>query len=235
MYCEHCGQINSAVAKRCVGCNRILSTESPGASDAPTGEPGGESTNTRGPAIAASASASTSNNVASGRSEHIEYIGDDMPPRIFPGWQAIIAGALTGIIIALCVFRGPLGNPELAVFNHGWSLLLAPVVSGAITVLAAGEVDRRRWRDYLLAPMITMIVVAGLALLALIAVAICACMLPLHAMLGFPQGGATCFAAGFVLMAYAGIAAIFVLPPLFIASAGGGLIAGLLCRLTARP
>jgi len=108
------------------------------------------------------------------------------------------------------------------------------MVSGAVTVYVAEGAGRLRWRDYLLAPMMTITFFAIVVFLGILAVFLFKCAGLVPAMLGVPQGGAACVAGTVTLSAMAVIFAAIGLPLLFAAGAGDGLMMGLFCRLIKR-
>lgn len=207
MICERCGQKNANVSKRCVGCNHILWSSEPGPSDT-------------GPAV----DFSTTSNPRCGESSNAPY----------PGWGAIFSGATAGIIVTLLFCSLPLGKPEFAFLNHSWILLPGPVVSGALTVYSAENGTRRRWRDYIIAPVMTISLLSGVAFVGLLVTSLFACAGLAPSIFGLADGSAACVAGMFMVAVYAGIASIFALPVLFLAGASGGLLMGLLFKALKR-
>jgi len=112
----------------------------------------------------------------------------------------------------------------------GVLLLLAPVLIGAITVYVKEGKGRLRWRDCVIAPVVTLAYLTGIAAAILGVVFLLGC-LSMGGIIGGLGGVAVCVAGGLAAATYAAVIALIALPFILLAGAIGGLMMGFFYRL----
>ncbi|HXA47568.1 MAG TPA: hypothetical protein VNW52_08050, partial [Burkholderiaceae bacterium] len=231
--CQHCGQVNYDLAKRCVGCGAVMVA----AEQKEQGgwQAGDDVTMRQDGSInfAAKATlASTSNtNQLDAEPAPISKPWTLRRIRKYLAWTVVAVSLLS---VAVPLVRPMLNSNTTArqFFSQEiWLLLLAPMLFGAIAVyVKEGGGKPLRWRDYVIAPILPLSYLSGIPIAILPLLYLGGCTM-IGGIIGGVGGVAVCIAGGFVVGFYVAVLAVIALPFAFVAAAVGGLIMGFFYRL----
>jgi hypothetical protein len=230
MLCDQCGQINFDLAKRCVACGVVMS---PMKQEGP-----GNRRTDDGGTMRQDESFDSANTPTAASTSHISGLE---PARNLEGtdwrrrfkqvrWAIAVVCFGVGVAPLLPMIFKSMGATGHFFSQEGWLLLLAPVLIGAITVYVKEGKGRLRWRDYLIAPVVTLSYLTAFAAAILGVVYLLGCA-GIGGIVGGLGGVAVCVAGGLAVATYAAVISVIALPFIFLAGALGGFVMGFLYRL----